>query len=96
MSYKLEQVIWLVYENYLTIWIILTKCDKLLSIPRVKTIEQREETAKACEEFTKVFPLLFYRRMTRKMHVLSIVLAKQIRENGNFYKFLKVKGVQII
>ena len=42
----------------------------------------------ACEKFTKIFPLRFARSLTRKMHVLSLVLSKYIREKGIYYEFL--------
>ena len=51
-------------------------------------MEEREKCAKACEEFTKVFPLRFSRPLTRKMHVFSMVLPKHIREKGLYYEFL--------
>ena len=44
--------------------------------------------AQACEEFTKIFPLKFDRPLTRKMHVLSLILPKHIREKGLYYEFL--------
>ena len=49
---------------------------------------EREQTARACEKFTEVFPLNFKRSLTRKMHVFSAVLPKHIREKGLYYEFL--------
>ena len=49
---------------------------------------EREQTARACEKFTEVFPLKFKRPLTRKMHVFSAVLPKHIREKGLYYEFL--------
>ena len=42
----------------------------------------------SCEKFTKIFPLQFAHSFTRKMHVLSLVLPKYIREKGMYYEFL--------
>ena len=66
-------------------------CQKLLSQPGKKSTEQREEAAIACELYTKRFPVLFKRDMTRKMHVFSNVLPKQIREKGEYYEYLKLE-----
>ena len=66
----------------------MTKVDTLLSQPNEKTVEQRKEAAHAYEQFTKRFPVLFNRNMTRKMHVLSCVLPSDIRETGDYYKYL--------
>ena len=67
---------------------ILANAQKLLSTPGKKTMEEREKCAQACEKFTKIFPLRFARSLTRKMHVLSFVLPKYIREKGMYYEFL--------
>ena len=51
------------------------------------TKDQLEETARICEQFTEVFPVLFpQNHITRKMHVLSIVAPMQIRQQGIVYK----------
>ena len=60
----------------------------MLSKPGKKSMEEREKCAQACEEFTKIFPLKFDRPLTRKMHVLSLILPKHIREKGLYYEFL--------
>ena len=45
-----------------------------------------------CEKFTEVFPVLFpSNHITRKMHVLSIVAPKQIREQGSVYRMMKIE-----
>ena len=75
-------------RNYLEVWLILAKAHKLLSTPGKKSIEEREKCAQACEQFTKVFPLRFKRSLTRKMHVMSLILPKHIRDKGLYYEFL--------
>ena len=45
----------------------------------------------ALEEFSRYFPVHFFRNMTRKMHILSIIAPEQVRRNGNFYKYLKLE-----
>ena len=54
-------------------------------------MEQREQKTKALEEFGKFFPVNFYRNMTRKMNILTIVAPKQVREDGDFFKYLKLE-----
>ena len=54
-------------------------------------MEQREITALALEEFGKYFPVHFFRNLTRKMHILSVIAPEQVRRNGNFYKYLKLE-----
>ena len=49
-----------------------------------------DRTAEICQSFTKMFPILFPdQSITCKMHVLSIVAPKQIREQKLVYKILK-------
>ena len=55
------------------------------------TIEEREVTAQACEEFGKFFPLNFTKGFTRKMHILSYVAPQQIRSDGDYFKYLKLE-----
>ena len=69
----------------------MARIDKLLCQPGEKSFEQREEATKACENYTRRFPVLFKRNMTRKMHVFSIVLPKFIREKGDYFKYLKLE-----
>ena len=76
------------YNNYLEVWLILANAQQMLSKPGKKSQEEREECAKACEQFTKIFPMRFNRSLTRKMHVLSLILPKHIREKGLYYEFL--------
>ena len=56
-----------------------------------KTEEQKEETAQALEEFGKFFPVNFYKNMTRKMNIVCIEAPKQIREDGDFFKYWKME-----
>ena len=58
---------------------------------KTKTLEQREETAHALEEFGLYFPVHFKRNLTRKMHLLSFSAPKQIREHGEWYKYLRLE-----
>ena len=80
-----------VYLKFLKLFKILTNIDTLLTKPGEKTSQERETTAKACEEFGIFFPVNFYRSLTRKMHVLSFVAPQQIRNDGDFFKFLKLE-----
>ena len=78
-------------ENYKTIWDILSKARKGFATKNASKA-QLEDTAQTCEKLTQVFPLLFpQHHITRKMHVLSIVAPKQIREQGAVYKMLKIE-----
>ena len=70
---------------------ILTNIDTLLTKSGEKTPEERELTAQACEEFGKFFPVNFKRSLTRKMHVISYVAPQQIRNEGDFFKYLKLE-----
>ena len=79
------------YNKHLEMWQILAKIEMLLSKPGEKSLERREEAAQACENYTKRFPVLFKRAMTRKMHVISCVLSRDIWENGDYYKYLKLE-----
>ena len=54
-------------------------------------MEQREQTAQACEELGKFFPVNFKRPLTRKLHILSYVAPQQIRNDGDFFKYLKLE-----
>ena len=80
-----------VYLKFLKLFKILTNIDTLLTKPGEKTSQERETTAKACEEFGIFFPVNFYRSLTRKMHVLSFVAPQQIRNDGDFFKYLKLE-----
>ena len=80
-----------IYRKYKTIWDILSNAKKGFS-QKNATKGELEETAKICEKFTEVFPMLFpSNHITRKMHVLSIVAPKQIREQGAVYKMMKIE-----
>ena len=69
----------------------MAKIDKLLCIPEA-TPEQVEELARSCEKYCEEFPILFPQvSMTPKMHILSCVLPKHIREQKIYYKMLKVE-----
>ena len=69
----------------------MTNIDTLLTTPGEKTLEQREQTAQACEEFGNFFPVNFSRPLTRKFHILSYVAPQQIRNDGDFFKYLKLE-----
>ena len=76
--------------KYVRIWKILSEARKALSTPNANR-EQIEDAASKCEKFTAAFPMLFpNHNITRKMHSLSIVLPRQIRQDGIFYKMLKI------
>ena len=77
--------------KFLKLFINLTNIDTLLTTPGEKTVEQREKTAQACEEFGKYFPVHFTRPLTRKMHIISFVAPNQIRKDGDFSKYLKLE-----
>ena len=79
------------YKKFLGLFTILTNIDTLLCTPGQKSVEQREKTALALEEFGKYFPVHFFRNLTRKMHILSVIAPEQVRRNGNFYKYLKLE-----
>ena len=79
------------YKKFLGLFTILTNIDTLLCTPGEKSVEQREITALALEEFGKYFPVHFFRNLTRKMHILSVIAPEQVRRNGNFYKYLKLE-----
>ena len=69
----------------------MTNIDTLLCKSGEKTLEQREQTAQACEELGKFFPVNFKRPLTRKLHILSYVAPQQIRNDGDFFKYLKLE-----
>ena len=56
------------FEKFYTIWNVLQIAQHHLTTPGKKTMGQRKAAAEACEKFTKTFPMLFNRNMTRKMH----------------------------
>ena len=69
---------------------IIAKCRKRFS-KKFASKKFHQKTAKICQSYTKRFPILFPEHsITRKMHVLSIVAPKQIREQGLVYKILKL------
>ena len=73
------------------VWKILSEARKAISTPNANR-EQIEDAAIKCEKFTAAFPMLFpQHNITRKMHALSIVLPRQIRKDGIFYKILKIE-----
>ena len=51
-----------------------------------------EDTAQICEKFTEVYAVLFpLNHITRKIHVLSIVAPRKIREQGAVYRMMKIE-----
>ena len=79
------------YQKYDTLLSILTRIDTLFSTPGEKTEEGKEETAQAMESFGRFFPKHFYRDMTIKMNVLVITGYRQIGEDGDYFKYLKLE-----
>ena len=70
---------------------ILTNINTLLCSSGKKTLEQREKTANALEEFGLYFPVNYRRNLTRKMHLLAFSAPKQIREHGDWYRYLRLE-----
>ena len=69
----------------------MSEARKAICTPNANR-EQIEDAATKCEKFTAAFPMLFpQNNITRKMHALSIVLPRQIRKDGIFYKMLKIE-----
>ena len=86
-----------IFRKYKLIWDILSAAKKGFSTKN-SSKAKLEETAKVCEKFTEAFPVLFpSNNITRKMHVLSIIAPKQIREQGSVYKMMKIEqqGVKL-
>ena len=80
-----------IFRKYKLIWDILSAAKKGFSTKN-SSKAQLEQTAKVCEKFTEAFPVLFpSNNITRKMHVLSIIAPKQIREQGSVYKMMKIE-----
>ena len=79
------------HEKYLQIFKVFSFAFQLLAEPGRKSTEQRELAANACEHFCELFPVLFERNMTRKMHCWSIVLPRSIRQHGDYYKYLRLE-----
>ena len=79
------------YNKHLRLFQILTNIDTLLCSSGKKTLEQREETAKALEEFGLYFPVNYRRNLTRKMHLLAFSAPKQIREHRDWYRYLRLE-----
>ena len=78
-----------IYRNHVEIWKILTAINYIVS-KKNATIEELETGAMNCELFCERFSVLFpSQNITRKMHVLSCVLPRYVRE-GNVYKYLKI------
>ena len=74
-------------------WKILSEARKAIATPNANR-EQIEDAAIKCEKFTTAFPILFpQNNITRKMHALSIILPRQIRKDGIFYKMLKIEQI---
>ena len=72
-------------------WKILSEARKAIATTNANR-EQIEDAAIKWEKFTAAFPMLFpQHNITRKMHALSIVLPRQIRKDGIFYKILKIE-----
>ena len=77
------------------LWEIISSNHKYFSSPYT-TVEETNKATETTEKFTKKFPIFFPNKsITRKMHLLSFVIPKIIREdtsNHNIcFKFLKVE-----
>ena len=44
-----------------------------------------------CEKGFARFNSAFFRNLTRKMHILSVIAPEQLHRDGNFYKYLKLE-----
>ena len=70
----------------ITMPFLCSHCPKTLASQR-----NLNRHLQALEEFGRYFPVHFFRNMTRKMHILSIIAPEQVQRNGNFYKYLKLE-----
>ena len=76
---------------HMEVFSIVANCRKRFST-KFASDKFHQRTANICQSFTKRFPILFPdQSITCKMHVLSIVAPKQIREQKMLYKILKVE-----
>ena len=79
------------YSKFKTIWCLLSTISEGFHMNN-RNDSLNESLAKNCEEFGRKFPVFFNRNITRKMHTLSIVVPKFLREDGDlFYKVSKVE-----
>ena len=75
------------------LWKNISEVDKMISL-RKPTKEENEEMAKQCENFCKIFPVMFPERsLTRKMIELSLVMPTIIRRErpGMINKILRLE-----
>ena len=79
-----------IYRKHVEQWKILANINKIIS-KKNSSKEELEDGAKHCELFCEKYPVNFpFHNITRKMHVLSCVMPKFVRQ-GIFYKFLKIE-----
>ena len=79
------------YKKHLKIWNIIVDIDSFFSTPS-PTKEQAEKGAQLCESFGEFYPVFFpENNLTRKMHSLSYVFPRFIREQNICYKMLKLE-----
>ena len=75
------------------IWLILSEIHQYFG--KKSTADIEKEAALTCEKFTKVFLILFPKvNITRKMHIISFVLPRVIRQDRTLnmcYKLLQVE-----
>ena len=77
-------------RRHMEIFTIIAKCRQRFS-KKFASAKFHQKTAEICKSYTKRFPILFPEySITRKMHVLSIVAPKQIREQKIVHKILKL------
>ena len=77
-------------RRHMEVFTIIAKCRTRFS-KKFASQTFHNKTAEICQSYTKRFPILFPEySITRKMHVLSIVAPKQIREQKLVYKILKL------
>ena len=79
------------YKKHDEVWEIISKIDKFFSTPSPSP-DEAEKGATLCEEFGETFPVNFpERQITTKIHTLSFVFPKFIREQNICYKMLQLE-----
>ena len=79
------------HKKHLKIWNIIVNIDSFFSTPS-PTQKQAKNGAQLCESFGEFYPVYFPKNnLTRKMHSLSYVFPRFIREQNICYKMLKLE-----
>ena len=79
------------HKRHLKIWNIIVNIDSFFSTPS-PTQKQAKNGAQLCESFGEFYPVYFPKNnLTRKMHSLSYVFPRFIREQNICYKMLKLE-----